>query len=97
MLQRFDSSERLSKFLVDFTSYFARYRGLPLLVGMTFLIGSFLTFGLVILYLVLADIAESAWLWLCMPLACLHIGLIIILLGLMMATPLGAGYHTNDS
>ena len=96
MLRRIDSSEWLSKFLVDISSYVARYRGLPLLVGMGFLIASFLLFGLVILYLVLSDIAESAWLWFCLPVSCLHIGLLIILVGVMMAEPLGPGYHNTD-
>lgn len=96
MLRRIDSSEWLSKILVDISSYVSRYRGLPLIAGLAFIIASFLLFGLVLLSLVLAEIAASAWLWFCLPLACLHIGLIIFLIGMMSATPLGPGYHTSD-
>ncbi len=96
MLRRIDSSEWLSKLLVDISSYVSRYRGLPLLVGTGFLIASFLLFGLVLLSLVLAEIAATAWLWFCVPLACLHIGLLVFFIGVMSATPLGAGYHSSD-
>lgn len=97
MLRRIDSSERLSNFLVRVSSTTARNRGLPLVVGTSFLIVSFLTFGLVLLSLVLSDNAPQAWLWICLPVTFLHIALFAFFTGVMLAVPLGEGYRDADT
>lgn len=97
MLRRIDSSERLSNLLVNLSTSSARLRGLPLLAGTSILLLSFLSFGLVLLSLVLSDNASSAWLWLCLPISLLHLGLVVFFIGVMMAVPLGEGYRDTDA
>jgi hypothetical protein len=96
MLNRIDASERLSVFLVRISSAMARLRGLPLLAGTGLLILSFLTFGFILLGLVVSDHATSAWLWLCLPITLLHIALFAFFTGVMLSVPLGEGYQDNQ-
>lgn len=96
MLRRIDSSKRLSDLLVQISTASARLRGLPLLIGTAILLLSLISFGLVLLSLVLSDIIASAWLWLCLPLGFLHLALLVFFVGVMIAVPLGEGYRDTE-
>jgi len=96
MLRRIDSSKRLSIWLAQLSASSARLRGLPLLIGTGFLLLSLLSFGLVIVSLVISENASSSWLWLCLPVAFLHFALLIFFAGVMLAVPLGEGYRDTD-
>ncbi len=89
---RVDASARLGRLLVKVSSAMAARRGLLLLIG-TGLVGlSLLAHGITIGALVLSDAVDSALAWLCLPLALLHLGLLLGFTGILLAVPLGPGY-----
>lgn len=96
MLQRLDSSPRISRFIRWLTPALARQRGLPMIVGTTFVFLSCLCFGLIIPGLVFSDKVATPFLWLCLPLGLLYFGLLTALIGFMIATPLGEEFRSTE-
>jgi ABC-type polysaccharide/polyol phosphate export permease len=96
MIRRIDRSERISRLLIQVSGVVARFRGLPLMVGTGVLFLSFISFGVVILALVLSDNAPSVWLWICVPLTLLHLALFAVFTGVMLAVPLGESYNDSE-
>ena len=89
---RIDSSEGVGRLLVSVSNGLAAQRGLLLLIGTVLIALSLLAHAVVIGALVLSDAVASALAWLCLPLALLHLGLLIGLTGVLLAVPLGPGY-----
>jgi hypothetical protein len=95
-MRRVDSSPRISGFIMRLSSALSSRRGWPLMAGTVLIVVSFLTFGAVILGLVLSDNASSAWLWMCLPMTLLHLAIFAGFTGAMLATPLGEGYRDSQ-
>lgn len=95
MLKRLDESGRLSRLLEVFSTALSSRRGLPMLVGFSFIIISFFCMALLLPLLVIADRIPSIWLWLCLPFGLLYAGILLGFLGFMLATPLGEGYQEH--
>lgn len=96
MLQFIDRNRRISRILRELSTALAARRGLPMLVGTILIVLSGLCFGAVLPMLVMSDEVASVWLWLCLPLGILHLGLFVGFLGFMLAEPLGTGYRSNE-
>lgn len=81
MLKRIDESEFLSSVLQKFSNGLARQRGLPVVIGIIFVIISFVLQSINVF-------ADSNLLEL-LGVATHHLGVLIALIGLLLATPLG--------
>lgn len=93
MFKRVDESERLSNFILRISTALAARRGLPMIVGVGIILVSGLCWGLILPLLVVLDEIASGWLLLCLPLFLFYLGLLIALIGIMLAVPLGEGYR----
>jgi len=91
-MTRLDSSAAAGRLLVSASNALAVRRGLLLLIGVGLIALSLLAHAVVVGALVLSDRVDPALAWLCVPLALLHLGLLIALTGIMLAVPLGPGY-----
>jgi hypothetical protein len=95
MLRPLDSSPRISRFLRWISTAMAKHRGLPMMVGTGLVIFSALVFGVVIPVLVASNRLDSTVLWLCLPLALLHLGIFVGFLGFMLSAPLGEAHRSS--
>jgi hypothetical protein len=93
LLERVDSSKRLSSVIDTLSSSMASQRGLPLLVGTALLIVSLIVHGIVLVGLVSTDSFDKNLYWLCIPFTLLHVGVLAGFTGAMLAIPLGQSYR----
>lgn len=93
---RIDSSDSLSNLLNAFSSSMATQRGLLLMIGTGILIISLIVHGIVMMLLVFSDSFDRNLYWLCLPVALLHVGILVGFTGVMLATPLGQGYKDEN-
>lgn len=93
MFRRIDESQGISEFIVWISTTLSAKRGLPMLVGVGFVIVSGLCIFLLFPLLVITKNIEAIWLVFCIPFLLLYIGLLTTFIGLMLATPLGEGYQ----
>lgn len=93
LLNRLDSSPRLSRRIDRISSMMATQRGLLLIVGTVLVLLSLLAHGVVVFALVAYYNLSAALYWLCLPATLFHLGVLSGFVGLMLATPLGQGYR----
>lgn len=93
LLNRLDSSPRLSRRIDRISSMMATQRGLLLIVGTVLVLLSLLAHGVVVFVLVVYYNLSVALYWLCLPATLFHLGVLSGFVGLMLATPLGQGYR----
>lgn len=92
LLKRIDRSRRLSHLIDAISSSMATQRGLPILIGISLLVLSWIGHGIVLAALVASDSFESNLYWLCIPLSLFHVGVLFGFVGVLIAIPLGQGY-----
>ncbi len=93
LLNRLDSSPRLSRRIDRISSMMATQRGLLLIIGTGLVLLSLLAHGAVVIMLVTYYNLSAGLYWLCLPAALFHLGVLSGFVGLMLATPLGQGYR----
>ncbi len=96
MLRKLDASPRISQFLRWFSTAMARQRGLPMLLGIGLVIVSGVCFGGMIPALVASNRMPDSYLWLCLPLGLLHLGIAAGFTGFMLSAPLGEDYRSSE-
>lgn len=93
VVRQLDSSAAVGRHLQSLSASLAAKRGLLLVAGTALLLVSLLAHVVVFVALVVTDTVGQPVLWLCIPVALLHAGVITGFVGVMLATPLGPGYR----
>lgn len=81
MLRRIDQSPLFARVLEGTSNFISRYRGLPVIIGVVLLIIS--------MVLQIADVYADNQIMQVVGIITHHIGVLIALIGLLLATPIG--------